>query len=295
VWKELVRRVDAAAAKGRDPLPRQIRFTTWTLRYNDMKWVIVDGLDRHWERARVDAEQEAGVVQAKTANVSAISFELPTLAKVRLDGQELPAAPHYVKSGGKWSAGSPEGLIKKHGLQGPVDDAFLSGFLFVKPTGKAMNERVGAWVDQELKRAMAEWRRQFRGDVRVTTDEALSPDDLAAYNIVLWGDPSSNKVLARFADKLPIRWEARELAVGAESYLADTHVPILIYPNPLNPGKYVVLNSGFTYREYDYLNNARQVPRLPDWAVVDITTAPGTQWPGRVVAADFFTERWQLK
>jgi len=32
VWKELVGLVDAAAAKGRDPLPRQIRFTTWTLR-----------------------------------------------------------------------------------------------------------------------------------------------------------------------------------------------------------------------------------------------------------------------
>ena len=42
---------------------------------------------------------------------------------------------------------------------------------------------------------------------------------------------------------------------------------MLIYPNPLNPKQYVVLNSGFTFREYDYLNNARQVPKLPDWAV----------------------------
>ena len=49
-------------------------------------------------------------------------------------------------------------------------------------------------------------------------------------------------------------------------------MPVLIYPNPLNPKKYVVLNSGFTFREYDYLNNARQVPKLPDWAVIDVTT-----------------------
>ena len=49
-------------------------------------------------------------------------------------------------------------------------------------------------------------------------------------------------------------------------------MPILIFPNPLNPERYVVLNSGFTFREYDYLNNARQVPKLPDWAVVDVTT-----------------------
>ena len=48
---------------------------------------------------------------------------------------------------------------------------------------------------------------------------------------------------------------------------------MLIYPNPLNPKKYVVLNSGFTFREFDYLNNARQIPKLPDWAVVDTTVA----------------------
>ena len=50
-------------------------------------------------------------------------------------------------------------------------------------------------------------------------------------------------------------------------------MPVLIYPNPLNPKRYVVLNSGFTFREYDYLNNARQVPKLPDYAVIDVERA----------------------
>jgi hypothetical protein len=69
---------------------------------------------------------------------------------------------------------------------------------------------------------------------------------------------------------------------------------VLIYPNPLNPKKYVVLNSGFTYREYDYLNNARQVPKLPDWAVLDVDQPPTSQRPAGMVAAGFFTERWEL-
>ncbi len=63
----------------------------------------------------------------------------------------------------------------------------------------------------------------------------------------------------------------------------------MIYPNPLNPERYLVLNSGFTYREYDYLNNARQVPKLPDWAIVDLSEPPGSQRPGRVVDAGFST------
>ena len=102
--------------------------------------------------------------------------------------------------------------------------------------------------------------------------------------------------LHRIADKLPIHWERkgnRRRPIAA--FPADNHALIFIYPNPLNPKRYVVLNSGFTYREYDYLNNARQVAKLPDWAVVNLDTPPDTQKPGKIVAADFFDEFWKLK
>ena len=55
-----------------------------------------------------------------------------------------------------------------------------------------------------------------------------------------------------------------------------------------------MLNSGFTFREYDYLNNARQVAKLPDWAVVDIRTPPNARWPGAIASAGFFGERWEF-
>jgi hypothetical protein len=63
----------------------------------------------------------------------------------------------------------------------------------------------------------------------------------------------------------------------------------------LNPQKYVVINSSFTYREYDYLNNARQVAKLPDWAVVDLKVAPDAVAPGAIPAAGFFDEAWQFR
>src|SRR5439155_13021523 len=103
-----------------------------------------------------------------------------------------------------------------------------------------------------------------------------------------------NAVLAKIAGKLPIKWTPEGVVVGGETFQADTHVPVLIYPNPLNPKKYVVVNSGFTYREYDYLNNARQVPKLPDYAVIDATTPMTSRLAGKVVAAGFFDETWQL-
>jgi len=54
-----------------------------------------------------------------------------------------------------------------------------------------------------------------------------------------------------------------------------------------------VLNSGFTFREYDYLNNARQTPKLPDWALLDIREGSTSQNPGKVLRAGFFDESWR--
>ena len=146
-----------------------------------------------------------------------------------------------------------------------------------------------------MQHAVVHWRQQFRGDARVMKDVEITDKEIASSNLVLWGDPQSNQLIKKIADQLPIQWTADTISVGDKQYPADHHAPILIFPNPLNPEKYVVLNSGFTYREYAYLNNARQVPMLPDWAVIDLRTPAGSQYPGKVVDANFFDEFWRLK
>ena len=82
---------------------------------------------------------------------------------------------------------------------------------------------------------------------------------------------------------------------GVFAARSDKHALVAVYPNPLNPERYVVLNSSFTFRDYDYLNNARQTPKLPDWAVIDLKTPPNSRYPGAIPAADFFGEKWELK
>jgi hypothetical protein len=291
--EEVAKRVDEIVAKGRDPLPKKIRFTTWILQYNESHWVRVDGLEKSWERARVEAELTDAGIKATTVNVTGVTFSA-NQPKVNLDGQSLEGTSFH-KEDGKWAAGPlPEGLRKRHGLCGPIDDAFLDSFLMVKPTGKPLNEKVGDWAAKEMEHALVHWRQQYRGDAPLTSDDTLGSEDIAKNNLILWGDPSSNKVLAKIADKLPLKWTAKEIVVGDKTYPSDTNVAILIYPNPLNPKKYVVLNSGFTFREYDYLNNARQVPKLPDYAIVDVSTPANSRWPGAVIKADFFTDAWEL-
>jgi hypothetical protein len=315
--EEINRRIDSIAALGRNPAPRTVRFTTWTLRYNRMHWIVIDALDQHWERARVDAELDEpnNSVKVATKNVSALSLsfapgacplDLTKAPTMHIDGRKVIAVPvssdrswtaHFKKDGRSWAASpdpASDKLAKRHGLQGPIDDAFLGSFLIVRPTGKPLNDRVGAWVLKELARATNEWRRQFRGEARVKDDTNVSDEDIAAHNLILWGDPASNQLLSRITSKLPLAWNEKSVGFGSKKFPGDHHAPILIYPNPLNPKKYLVLNSGFTFREYDYLSNARQVAKLPDYAIVDISAPISSRAPGGIVDAGFFGERWEL-
>jgi pimeloyl-ACP methyl ester carboxylesterase len=314
--EEINRRIDSIVARGRRAVPHRVRFTTFTLRYPECLWVRLDGLEKHWQRARVDAEiVDARTVKLATANVSALRLAMPSGAcpldntqhpTVQIDGNVLKApavqtdrswVAQFHREGDQWHVG-PAGLgnspCKVPGLQGPIDDAFLDSFLMVRPTGSSRRERTGAWVEAEMKHAIEHWRKQFRGDAQVKDDSAIADADIANCNLVLWGDPDSNRLLATIADKLPVRWHEDKLIVGKQSYPADAVMPILIFPNPLNPHRYVVLNSGFTFREYDYLSNARQVPKLPDWAIVNTSVKPTSRTPGEILAAGFFDEQWRL-
>lgn len=313
---EIDHRIDAIAKQGRVTSPRRVRFVTWTLRYPKMHWVHVDGLGEHWDQARVDAEihAEKGEIEVATKNVSALTldlepgqphFEIGQSVAIWINGRRSGARVksdgsltlHLVEKKGQWIEANtaPSGLVKRPGLQGPIDDAFMDSFMMVESTGQAWHPKTQQWVTSEMAHVRDHWRKQFRGTARLKRDIEITDEDIAAHNLVLWGDPSSNAVIARVADKLPIPWTSEEIRIGDASYKTTEHVPVLIYPNPLNPDKYIVLNSGFTFREYDYLNNARQVPKLPDWALIDITKPVTTRLPGGIANAGFFSERWELQ
>jgi dienelactone hydrolase len=321
--RQIEQMLEALVIRGRERYPRTIRFTTYTLKYNGAGWVTIDGLKEHWNEAHIQAYAsprpggDKPTVTAKTSNISDVTFSYPPgwcpfditqSVQLTIDGQTIDGPKpgsdrswqcRLYQTDGKWQLGprpaDSQIVRKQHNLQGPIDDAFMDSFVFVRPTGKSDNEAFERWSHAELEHAITHWRKQFRGEPRVVEDNQVNDALIAGANLVLWGDPSSNSVLHRIADKLPIKWERDQIVAGDRKYPTSEHGLILIAPNPLNPNRYVVLNSGFTYREYDYLNNARQVPKLPDWAVVDLRTPPDSRFPGKIVAADFFDEEWKLR
>lgn len=299
----------AKAVADRVAVPDKIRFTTYTLIYPKMGWVEAEGLERHWERADIIASLGTDGIEATTKNVSALSLhagDVPRFAEsksilVTIDGERLEvpvedgrARLHRGKEGWRAGAASSAELRKQPGLCGPIDHAFMSSFVMVRPTGKPLHDTVGRWTEAEAAHAAEFWRKVFRGDAPVKTDTAVDDADVERCNLVLWGDPSSNAVIGRILPQLPIEWTAKELRVAGATHDPSRCAPVLIYPNPLNPHRYVVINSGVTFREEALLNNANQIPKLPDWAVVDLDSPPDAMRPGKVLDAGFFSERWEF-
>ncbi len=295
---------------------KQIHFVTYTLRYNRVDWMCVEGLQEHWKRATIDATiDDPATIRVLTSNVAAFCLDFTRAGwplksgylKLEIDGEMLdgPAVAsgeqsktHWQKVDGSWQqheAGDDELLQKRPGLQGPIDDALTAPLLFVLPSRPCRHGVVQRFVDREVEHARSTWRRIMRGDDRVVMDKDLTPEQIASHHLICFGDFQSNRYLATIASALPIRWTDDAIHVGDKTFDPSQHAPVFVYPNPGSPDHYVVVNSGITFRESSNGTNSRQIAMLPDWAIIDVSQPADGVFPGRVVAADFFDESWQVK
>jgi hypothetical protein len=316
---EITEFLGRAVAAGRPRDPAVIHLATTTLADSRVGWLEAIGLGEHVRPARLDAartEQGGGiVVTATTANVTALAIhEAAGVAAVRIDGTDLPvherpaAGPLVVaraglRPDGGWriaaSADLPP-LRKRPGLTGPIDDAFTSPFVVVPPERPGLSPEVDAFARREFEHFRRRWRELFRGELPVLAAADVTADVLRDRNLVLFGDPVSNPLIARVLRGLPIAWSADGLTIAGRTHPAASHVPLLVRPNPLaaataaSTGRYVVLNSGITFRDEADASNAWQNPKLPDWAVVEATAPGEPRHPGRVVDAGFCDEAWGI-
>ncbi len=311
--KEQMRRIGEHVTKGLDRQPRHIRFVTWTLKYSRCHWLRVLGLEEHYARAEIDARiaNDGTIEVAEPRNITRFAI-LTSVPRLRIGGKDiaLPARPGGApsrqgvigKRDGHWVyLGEGDQLKldgKQPGLQGPIDDAFTAPFLCVRGTGKPWNPAVQAWADASLKRFAHEWHRYFRGELPIKDDTAVTDEDVRRYHLILFGDPGSNRWIERVRPRLPFGWTREHVQIGKQQYAAADHAFVLIQPNPLAEGRYVVLNSGHTFhaKELGSLNYLL-FPRLGDWALLrvgdKVPADPAEPLDEEVIEAGFFNERWQ--
>ena len=307
-------REKSKAGRPAHPGAKSIRFVTYTLKYNRCEWLTIEELDQHYEPAIVEGGLDAsGTLLLETKNIMAVQINRDIAAEVELDEQkfELRSAAegllptvYFVRENGKWFQPSynesiefsknPD-LSKRHNLQGPIDDAFMEPFVCVRGTGQAWATEQQDWSNWTLARFEREFDKWLRGRVPVIKDSELSEEQIADKNLILFGDPGSNSVLAKVLKGLPIEWTKDALVVNGKKFDPQTHGVSLIYPNPLNPSRYVVINSGHTIHEPDFLaSNAVLYPRLGDIAVQKFARKPDGKFEESTVWADLFDSSWKI-
>ena len=107
----------------------------------------------------------------------------------------------------------------------------------MRPTGTPWNQAAHQLALKRLERFDQTYARFYRAHPRVKNDTDVTEADFAKYNVVLFGDPGSNRWIGRLAGSLPVKWSRDTVTVGDKSFPAANHLPVLVYPNPIAPSQ----------------------------------------------------------
>ncbi len=286
-------------AKGREPMPPKVRFATYTLRYNQMEWID----DRRagtalGTRARSTRSWwTKGRSKVKTKNVAAFTIALPVAPapldqtqppRVIVDGQELdrPArcrmswTAHFRKTAWQMersSATRAEPALAQKPRPAGADRRRVHGQLHLRAPDREAAERQGRRVGEGAK-----WSARFRNGARssaatarVKDDTAVTADDIANSNLVLWGDPVEQCGARENPREAPAavdrrRSRARQTQPRRRASRTDPHLPKSRSTRSATSCSTAPSPSAMAPRN----SNALQTPKLPDWALIDLNTPP---------------------
>jgi len=286
------------AKRKRNAWPAEVDFTTYTIKYRQSYWVTVLEMVRWGDPINVHAKfnRDKSMLEVKTKNVASLRLNLskeligeaPKLT-VRINGKTYkvtkPGPVTYevepTKRVGK--------LRKTPRLCGPVKAAYNRRFLLVIDSGGDTEEDAKRFR-QAVIDAASEWYQFTKSMPRVRRHSRVTDADVTQSNLILYGKPSHNAKLKEIAGKLPIKITGQGFELQGKKYSSQTHGLVMIYPNPQNPARYVVIRSGLPYGELLSANHKYDL--LPDFVIF----RNGTDYDDtdRAVVAGFFDENWQV-
>jgi len=213
------------------------------------------------------------------------------------------------KNGFKVIIYDKRGLKKTANLCGPIKQAYFSPFILIYGT-------IGDSIDTEnnLHQARLQsytWWIRANGYVQIVADTEITEEHIRDYNLILFGNSMTNAIIKKINKKMPINFKSDYESVKdaikdigpyeacisfKDKVLKQKDLCLMeIYPNPLNPDKFVLLYSATTKKAQKYIGLFPVIysgSGLPDFIIWD-DSAARYGWAG-VVAAGFFNKNWQI-
>ena len=280
-----------------DPAPSSVQHHTYSLRFPRAYWVTIDRFEKWGPKTKIQADVKDGAIQVQTQNVLSYHLNLPR--KFFKDGQTVKVVSNGVSVfNGKVpenrtvSVGPQEpaaGLIKSHKVCGPVADAFNFPFMVVRGTiGSSKQTRA---LEDKVDSFLTDWWAYAEGLPPSKKDSEVIDEDIKSRNLVLFGRPDTNSFLKRIAPKLPIQIGSDYFQVDGQKFTGPDIGLAMIYPNPLNPDRYVVVFSGYPWGEMRGSNHKYDL--LPDFIIYNNQFDPAVK-TNHSLCAGFFDTQWKL-
>lgn len=205
----------------RNAEPAAIFWKADRLRHGQAWWTRMEQFARPLAAGYVRANAAPGKITVSTSNLLALSLRKPESicgskpVALVVDGQTVKL--HNQLTANTWTTIRRDpihgwldeqdvprpGLIKKRGLEGPIDDALRAPFAVVVGTSTTMPGMSDAW-EREADAFAAEWKRRNGGECRVMLDKDCKLEDMQKYNLVLFGGARDNAVSELIAQYMPL-------------------------------------------------------------------------------------------
>ena len=83
-------------------------------------------------------------------------------------------------------------------------------------------------------------------DLPLVNDVDVDGVSARTNNLLLYGTPSTNRLLARYGDRVPVAFGRNELQLAGRSFTADGVAVFAIFPHPENPDRCIAVHGGST-------------------------------------------------
>ena len=313
--------------KTRNPYPKHIIFKTTNLgQNNENYWVEIDQQESPFSESQIEAEikifedvaSDVSVgrkktkikdnrIKVNTQNISQFTLFLSEhflpFGEILLliNGEEISYAFKnsekltFSKREDKFQVGELKhlGLKKSSSFYGPIKQAYFSPFVLVYGTNGD-----SATTELTLHQARLEatrWWRRANGFVEIIPDTEVTDEIMNDYNLILFGGADENLITAKINENLPIKVKDGEILLGEKRIKGKQIAVEFIYPNPLNPERFVFVHEGNDLEGLslsDFFTTIYSGAGLPDFIIFDDRVRQ-KGWGG-VICAGFFDSDWQI-
>jgi dienelactone hydrolase len=289
----------------REPHPTRVRLHSAELRNASAYWARIDQAAKPGDFMTLDAEiADPNTIRLDTRNVEAVTLSpvsalIDPARPVRVNWNGVPREVAFDAGRLRLvSAVEAAGPLEKNSrIAGPLGDVLTTPFAIVTGTS-ASDPEMKQICERKAAAMAASWKNWQRQPPRVFKDSELSDADAARYSLVLIGGPDDNLIARKLAGKIPLEISADHVKIGPRSFpVSDARVE-LIYPNPLNAERYVVVIAATSAAGMFFVNTDELGSADFDFVVQDSRAPSGPDGGSETtlaVAGGWFNRHWEFE